>query len=358
MSSIDLRSDTVTRPDAAMYEALRKAPLGDDVLGDDPTVRALEERAAALVRKEAALLVPSGTMGNSIAIGLHARPGDEVLVEGNTHSWLFEAAGGARLWGAQLCPLQGRNGVVPLEALRGAVKPDDVHLPRTRGLILEQTANLAGGVVLPLEYLRSVRLWTEEVGLRFHLDGARIFNASVASGVPVADYAACADTVMFCLSKGLGAPAGSILAGPADLIKEARRLRKVLGGGLRQAGILAACGLHALEHNVAGLAQDHAHARAFAEGIRARGIPGVEVAPPETNMVYLSLPGGGAPEHQALAGALRERGVLALAVLGRSVRFVFHRDVSPGAASQALLATVEALHSLRGARVGPPGGAS
>ncbi|MBN1442447.1 MAG: low-specificity L-threonine aldolase, partial [Planctomycetes bacterium] len=289
---IDLRSDTVTRPDAAMREAMARAAVGDDVLGDDPTVQALEERAARITGKEAALFVPSGTMGNSIAIAVLTRPGDEVILESQCHSFNFECGGAARLWGVQTRPIAGERGQIPLEAIEAAIRPeDDIHEPRTRLVILEQTSNVAGGCVLPLEYLRSVGALCRKRGLAFHIDGARVFNASVASGVEVAEYAAAGDTVMFCISKGLGAPVGSLLAGSRELMEEARRIRKLLGGGLRQAGVLAACGLHALERNVERLAEDHRHARELADLIAPLAARGLEVTPPETNMVYLSWPG-------------------------------------------------------------------
>ncbi|MBI4606964.1 MAG: low-specificity L-threonine aldolase [Planctomycetes bacterium] len=349
MPPIDLRSDTVTRPDEAMYEALREAPLGDDVFGDDPTARRLEERAAELLGKEAALFVPSGTMGNSIAIAVSTRPGDEAIVEASAHSVLFEVGGAARLWGVQMLPLAGEGGAVPVEAIRAAVKPRDIHIPRTRLVILEQTSNLAGGRILPLPYLREVGELRRELGLGFHLDGARLFNAAVATGVPARDFAACADTVMFCLSKGLGAPAGSVLTGPRAAIDEGRRVRKLLGGGLRQAGILAACGLHALERNVARLAEDHANARALAEAVRAAGIPGVEATPPDTNMVYVRVRGAGPEDYRRRVQDLRERGVLALAVLGKALRLVFHKDVTAEEGRRAARVLLEVLAAAPGA---------
>jgi threonine aldolase len=329
---IDLRSDTVTRPDAAMYEALRAAPLGDDVFGDDPTVKRLEEKAAAILGKEAALFVPSGTMGNSIAMAVAARPGDEVIIEASAHSFHFEVGGAARLWGLQLLPLEGEGGAIPLERIRAAARPPDIHQPRTRMLILEQTANLAGGRVLPVAYLREAGKAAREMGIHFHLDGARIFNAAVASGTPAREHAAPADTVMFCVSKGLGAPAGSLLAGPAALIAEGRRIRKLLGGGMRQAGVLAACGIHALERNVERLAEDHDRARALARAIEARAIHGVRVEPPETNMVYVRIEGAGPDRYRKVIEGLAAEGILAVAVRGLAIRLVYHRDISAEAA--------------------------
>lgn len=344
---IDLRSDTVTLPDEGMYLAMCRAPLGDDVFEDDPTTRQLEDRAAEVLGKEAALFVPSGTMGNSIAIAVLSRPGDEVIVEAAAHSYNFEAGGGARLWGVQMRPLESERGQIPLERIRGALRPRDIHLPRSRLLILEQTNNLAGGSVLALEYLREVQALCRENELAFHLDGARIFNASIAASVPVSAYASCADSVMFCFSKGLGAPVGSVVAGTSDFVREARRVRKLLGGGLRQAGVLAACGLHALEHNVSRLADDHARARRLADALRDAELPGLEVVPPETNMVYLRRVGGRPADYQNLLKAIRQSGVLAVSILGQAVRFVFHKGITEEDADEATRRILEALRGFR-----------
>jgi threonine aldolase len=332
---IDLRSDTVTRPDAPMLEAMVRAPLGDDVFGDDPTAQELETLSAGLTGKEAALFVPSGTMGNAIAVGVHCRPGDEVVLEALCHTYNFECAGSARLWGVQAVAIPGERGQIPLERLARAVRPDDVHLPRTRLVVLEETANIPGGCVLPLEYLREVGAFCRARGLRFHLDGARIFNASVASGVPVREYAACADSLMFCVSKGLGAPAGSLVAGDRGFIQEARRLRKLLGGGLRQAGILAACGLYALRHNVERLADDHRRARELAASLAPLAARGLDVSPPETNMVFLRWPGSDPERYARTTRELAADGVLAVGLRERGIRLVFHKDVDDEAAARA-----------------------
>ena len=342
---IDLRSDTVTVPDEGMYHAMRTAPLGDDVFEDDPTVKRFEDRAAELLGKENALFVPSGTMGNSIAIAVLSRPGDEALIEASAHSYNFEAAGGACLWGVQMRPLESDRGQVPLEALQSALRPEDIHLPRTSLLILEQTNNLAGGSVLPLEYLLEARSFCREHHLAFHVDGARIFNASVASGIPVSDYADCADSVMFCISKGLGAPVGSVITGSSNFIREARRVRKLLGGGMRQAGVLAACGLYALDHNVTRLAEDHDHARNFAAAIQEAELPQLEIVPPETNMVYLRYRDGSPETYRNLTTALRNVGVLAVSILSRGTRFVFHKGIAPDMAEEAQRRAVKALRA-------------
>jgi threonine aldolase len=324
---VDLRSDTVTRPDAPMLEAMVRAPLGDDVFGDDPTVQELEVEAAAVTGKEAALFVPSGTMANSIAVSLLTQPGDEILIEASCHTYNSECAGAAQLWGVQARPLPGLRGVVPLAAIEAAIRPADIHVPRTSLVVLEQTSNISGGCVLPLDYLESVGTFCRARDLSFHLDGARIFNAAVASGVPVSRYAAPTDTVMFCVSKGLGAPAGSLLAGTRDIISRARKRRKLLGGGMRQAGILAACGLFALRHNVERLRDDHRRARELSAALAALVPRGLEIEPPETNMVYLRWRGDDPARYPNFVRALREEGVLAVALGDRGVRLVLHKDI-------------------------------
>jgi threonine aldolase len=333
--AIDLRSDTVTRPDAPMLEAMVAAPLGDDVFGDDPTVQELEALAVEVCGTEAAVFVPSGTMGNSAAIGVHCRPGDEVVLEALCHTFNFEQAGAARLWGVQSVSIPGERGRIPIERIRSSVRHDDVHLPRTRLVVLEQTSNMAGGCVLPLDYLREVGEFCRESGLRFHIDGARVFDASVASGVPVSDYAACADSMMFCVSKGLGAPAGSVLVGGQEFIREAHRLRKLLGGGLRQGGILAACGVHALRNNVERLADDHRRAHAFAERLGSLSDRGLEISDPETNMVFVRWSGDREDRYPTAAAQLAEQGVRAVGLPQRGIRFVFHKDVDEESAQRA-----------------------
>lgn len=316
---IDLRSDTVTKPTAAMRAAMAAAEVGDDVFGDDPTVNALQDRVAAELGKEAALFMPSGTQSNLTAVLCHCERGDEFIVGQHAHAYKYEAGGAAVLGSVQPQPLeQGADGTLALDAIAAAIKPDDLHFARTRLLALENTW---GGRVLPAAYVAEATALARRHGLATHLDGARLFNAAVASGVPAAEIARHFDTVSVCFSKGLGAPVGSALVGPRALIDRARRWRKMLGGGLRQAGVLAAAALHALDHHVQRLAEDHAHARRLAEGLQ--GLPGVTVALPQTNIVFVQL----APEKAAGAvDRLAAAGVLCTGLY--QLRLVTHLDVS------------------------------
>ncbi|HEY7725117.1 MAG TPA: GntG family PLP-dependent aldolase [Anaeromyxobacteraceae bacterium] len=332
MRTIDLRSDTVTRPTPAMREAMARAEVGDDVYGEDPTVIGLEERVAALLAKEAAIFVPSGTMANQIALGLLAGPGDEVICDEGAHCANFEGGGMAALWGAQPRTLRGDRGILGAAQVEAAVRAENDHLPRTRAVVVENTHNRGGGAVWPLDAVRAVGAAAARRGLAVYLDGARLLNAVVASGVPARDYAGPATLASICLSKGLGAPAGSVLAGPRELVRRARRLRKRLGGGMRQAGVLAAAGLHALDHHVARLAEDHEAARAFAQVVLGAG---AEIAfPVETNMVFAAFPGRVAVE---LVGRFRAAGVLCNAEGSRPdlLRFVTHLDAPLPAAVEA-----------------------
>jgi threonine aldolase len=316
---IDLRSDTVTRPTAAMRAAMAAAEVGDDVFGDDPTVNALQERIAALLGKEAALFVPSGTQGNLCALMSHCQRGDEVLVGQQAHTYRWEAGGAAVLGSIQPQPLPNQaDGTIRLEDIEAAIKPDDAHFARTRLLALENTW---AGHVLPLAYLEAAAALARRLGLATHLDGARLFNAAVASGVPARTIAQHFDSVSVCFSKGLGAPVGSALAGPRDFIARAHRIRKMAGGGMRQAGVLAAAALYALDHHIARLADDHAHAQALADGLQ--GLPGVTVQPPQTNMVFVDL----APAKAAgAAERLRAAGVWCTGT--SRLRLVTHLDVA------------------------------
>jgi len=329
---IDLRSDTVTRPSRGMREAMAIAEVGDDVFGEDPTVRALEERVAALLGKEAGLFVPSGTMANQVALGVLARAGEEVICHEAAHVAGYEGGAPAALWGIQLRPVAGARGILTPAAVAAAIRPEADWFPRTRAVAIENTHNGAGGTVWTLGEVREIGRLAVGRGLALYLDGARLLNASAASGVAPRDYAEPATLASLCLSKGLGAPVGSVLTGPGERIREARRLRKRLGGGMRQAGVLAAAGLYALEHNVARLADDHANARRLALALGE--LPGWTVAfPPETNLVYLRLSGLAATE---AAERLRTKDVLCGPAGPDLLRFATHLDVSAEDVEEAI----------------------
>jgi len=332
---VDLRSDTVTRPTPAMREAIARAEVGDDVFGDDPTVIALERRVASLAGKPAALFVPSGTMGNQLAVHCLTRPGDQIVLETESHIFLYEQAGVAASSGCLVFRVAATRGVIAPEALEPALEedPEDDHVARTTLLCLENTHNRHGGAIVPFERLRALSAWARERGLRVHLDGARLWNASVATGIPVREWATVADTVMMCFSKGLGAPVGSILVGPAELVQRARRVRKRWGGGMRQAGLLAAACLHALDHHIERLADDHRRARALAAGWRA--VPGVRVAEPDTNIVLAELEHP-ALERGAVLEALEARGVRLIGFGARRVRAITHLDVDDAGIARAI----------------------
>ena len=314
---IDLRSDTVTRPTPAMRQAMLAAELGDDVYGEDPTVTRLEQRLAGDLGLEAGLLVPSGTMSNLLGLLAHCERGDEYLVGQQAHTYKYEGGGAAVLGSIQPQPIEmAADGSLDLDLVRSYIKADDFHFARTRLLALENTMH---GKVLPLTYLAAARAFTREHGLALHLDGARLYNAAVKLGVPAREISQHFDSVSVCLSKGLGAPVGSVLCGDAALIAKARRWRKVVGGGMRQAGILAAAGLHALDHQVERLAEDHAHAAQLGTALAELGY---QVEPVQTNMVYLAL-GDEAPALQAF---LAERDIR-ISPAPR-LRLVTHLDVS------------------------------
>lgn len=318
--TVDLRSDTVTRPSEGMIRAMARAEVGDDVLGDDPTVRRLEEVGAERMGKEAGLFVPSGTMGNQVAVRGHTVPGDRVLAAEQSHVVAYEAGAPAVISGVLVSTIPARNGLLDPEDVERAIPPDDVHFAPATLLCVENTANRGGGTVYPLERLDALARVASGRGLATHLDGARIFDAQVASGVAAYRIARDYDSVCFCLSKSLGAPVGSVLCGPADWIARARRTRKMLGGGMRQAGYLAAAGLYALEYNVERLAEDHERARRLWSGLKDAGW---SVARPETNMVYVIVPG--APEVERRLAA---EGVLAKATAPDRIRLVTHLDLS------------------------------
>jgi threonine aldolase len=327
---VDLRSDTVTRPSAGMRRAMSDAEVGDDVFGDDPTVDRLQALLAEMLGFEAGLFMPSGTQSNLAALMAHCQRGDEVLVGQNAHTYRYEGGGAAVLGSIQPQPLENEpDGSIALERIAAAIKPDDPHFARTRLLALENTI---GGRVLPLPYQHAATGLAHERGLATHLDGARLFNAAIALGVAPREVAAGFDSVSVCLSKGLGAPVGSLLLGSRDLIGRAVRARKMLGGGLRQAGVVAAAGIYALEHNVARLSDDHANAQRLVEGLRS--IEALRVDGPHTNMLFVTVP----PERlAALDSFLRVRGILILARLP-TVRLVTHLDVDAAGVERATAA--------------------
>jgi threonine aldolase len=337
-SLIDLRSDTITKPTPAMRQAMAAAVVGDDVFGEDPTVRELEAETAALLGKEAALFTVSGTMANQLAIRSHTESGDEILVEANAHVYYHEAGAPAALSGVSCRCLQGERGVFTGPDVEAALRPEDSHFPRTRLVCLENTHNRGGGKIWPLERIEEVAGAARRHGLQLHLDGARLWNAAVATGIAEKQWAAPFDTVSVCFSKGLGAPVGSALAGSKALLARARRFRKMFGGGMRQAGIIAAGALFALRNHRARLAVDHANAKALAEGIsRCKGF---EVTPREveTNMVRFRLPGVPAAE---VVERLRARGVLALAADRLTIRAVTSLMVSEQDISRAVKAIAQ-----------------
>lgn len=339
MPPIDLRSDTVTRPSPGMRSAMANAEVGDDVYGEDPTVQRLERRVAEMLGKERALFVPSGTMANQLALLLHTRPGDEVVIGEGTHCALFESGAAAALSGVQLA-VAGRGGLFDAAELEAAIQPDAYWLPRTSLVVVENTHNRGGGRVFPLDRLTRVSELARARGLAVHLDGARLWNASAASGVALADWARRADTVSVCFSKGLGAPVGSALVGPAELLTRALRLRRMLGGSMRQSGVLAAAALHALDENLPRLAEDHAKAQLLAQGLA--GVEGcrVDARAVETNIVNIELVG---PSADAVIALAKDKGVLVGSIARATLRAVTHLDVSLEATKRAAALLAEAI---------------
>ena len=338
---IDLRSDTVTRPTAGMLEAMQQAHVGDDVYGEDETVNALERKLAALFGVDAALYCPTGTMSNQLAVRVHTQPGDEVICSEIAHLYLDEGGGIACHSGASVRLLGGSRGRFTAADVRDNINDrDDLHVPQTRLVAIEDTVSLGGGVCWELSEIERIRAVCEQQALALHLDGARLFNALAARRESPAQYGRMFDTVSICLSKGLGAPVGSVLLGSAPLIARARRWRKTMGGGMRQAGYLAAAGIYALDHHVERLALDHRKARVVAE-VLAKQAGVAELLPVETNIVIFRLePAIAAPAFLRQLGA---RGILALAVRPQTIRFVFHLDIS----DSQVEAVIDALRSLR-----------
>lgn len=326
-SIVDLRSDTVTKPSAAMREFIANAPVDDDVIDVDPTVDRLQRLTADLLGKEAAVFMPSGTMTNQVGVRIHCKPGDEFLCESGCHIYNYEQGAFAQLSGVVARTVPGNAGVLHVDQLRGMIRPENEHLVRTRLVCLENTHNRGAGRVQPYENVVDICEWAHDAGLRTHLDGARLFNAVAATGISAADWSLHFDTVSVCFSKGLGAPVGSALAGPADMMREARRHRKLFGGGMRQAGVIAAGALFALENNLERLADDHANAQILAAAIR--DTDGLSLDPPhvDTNIVIFRVEAELGTAVRFVA-ALEQQGVRSLAIGPQQARLVTHLDVN------------------------------
>jgi threonine aldolase len=332
---IDLRSDTVTKPTLEMRRAMMEAEVGDDVYGEDPTVNRLEQRAAEITGTEAALFVPTGTMGNTIAVKLHTEHGQEVICDSRSHLLDYELAMTAWFSGCLVRPIHTEHGILTWDAVKPHVRPLGAHWAPTGLIEIENTHNMAGGTVYPLRTVREIADGAHELGMKVHMDGARVFNAASALGVPVREVVAPVDTVMFCLSKALGAPAGSMLAGPADLIGKGRLYRKRLGGGMRQVGVLAAAGLIALEETPKRLFEDHCNAKFLAEGLsRLRGVA-IDPAKVATNIVVFDVSGTGLASAE-ISTRLKNAGVLINGINPRQMRAVTHYDVTREDCAQAL----------------------
>jgi threonine aldolase len=331
---LDFRSDTFTKPTAAMREAMANAEVGDDVFEEDPTVKALEDKTAALFGREAALFVPSGTMANLIGLALHCERGDEVIMERRTHSFAHEVGGGAALLGVVFNTLDSPDGIMTVEQVQAAIRTENVHHPISRLVIIENTINLAGGRVVPLQRIQQFREMTLKRNMRLHMDGARIWNASIASGVSFHDYAATVDTLSCCLSKGLGCPVGSLVIGDKSQMDKARWLRKMLGGGMRQTGFLAACGIHALDNHIFRLKEDHQQAKDLAEGLKQVLDARYEVQNPETNILLIRT--DSEETTTSTLSAWAKQNVLALPLNDTTIRLVTHLGVPPDGGKEAV----------------------
>lgn len=332
---IDLRSDTVTKPSPAMRDAMARASVGDDVYGEDPTVNRLQEMAAGLLGKKTSIFVPSGTMANQLSIRAQAQPGQEVIVESTAHIVRYEQGAAAALSGVQLHWVRGERGLLTAEHIETAIRPKDPHTIPTALICIENTHNSGGGSIYPLATIEAIRSVAQRHGIPMHLDGARLFNAVVATGIPAADYAQHFETVSVCLSKGLGAPVGSLIAtSDLTLLDKLRRFRRMYGGAMRQAGILAAAGIYALEHNMARIAKDHLHAKRFAQILHE--IPAVSVNPAhvETNIIVFDVKENGRTPVEIVAD-LKQAGVLINAIGRRTFRAVTHLDISGEAIEEA-----------------------
>lgn len=324
---IDLRSDTVTKPSKAMRQAIAEAEVGDDVFEDDPTVKKLEEMVAELLGKEKALFVPSGTMANEVAIKSWTKPGDEVILEEDSHIYNYEVGAPSVLCGVQLNALKGKRGVLTAQQILDHIRPQDIHIPPTTLICLENTHNRAGGTIYPIEEIKKIRKATKPFGIKMHLDGARLWNATIATGIPLDKYARYFDSVSVCLSKGLGAPIGSVICGSSDFIQIARRNRKMFGGGMRQVGIIAAAGIYAIENNFNRLIEDHRNAKALAQGLSKIPKISVDSESVQTNIVVIDIKKSGMEVAKALE-KLKEKNVLAVPFGKTQIRCVTHLNVS------------------------------
>ncbi|HTK82059.1 MAG TPA: low-specificity L-threonine aldolase [Bacteroidota bacterium] len=324
---IDLRSDTVTKPSRAMLDAMMNAEVGDDVFGEDPTVNKLQERVAEMFGKEAALFVPSGTMGNEVCIKVHTQPGDEIILEQESHIFVYETGAPVLLAGVQMNTIPGKRGVLTPEQISAAIRPKAYYLPQTKLICLENTHGRSAGSVLPLDSISAVRELAQREHIAMHLDGARLWNASVASGIQPKEYASFFDSLSVCFSKGLGAPVGSIIIGSKPFIEQARRYRKAFGGGMRQAGILAAAALYALDHHIGRLAEDHAKARYLFDELKAVQRLRIDPSEVQTNMVFIDIAQTGKSQAEVM-DLLKLNGILVTPERHSSIRAVTHLDVS------------------------------
>lgn len=320
---IELRSDTFTKPSIQMRQAMSQAEVGDDVWGEDPTVNLLQKKCAELTGTEAALFVTSGCMANQLSIKCHTEPGDEIICERDSHIFMYENAGASFISGVQIMPLKGYRGVLDVSEVKSAVRPGWYHFPKTSLICIENTHNRAGGTIYPMDEIKTLSSFARDSKIKFHLDGARIFNASVETGISIREYASYFDSISFCFSKGLGAPVGSVLCGDSDFIRKAHKYRKILGGGMRQVGIIAAGALFALEHNVDRLKDDHKKARYFAEAISKLDFIEIDLGTVQTNIVIFSVKG----DSVSFNNYLVSKGIM-VSREGNRFRAVFHLDVS------------------------------
>ncbi len=327
MKYIDLRSDTVTKPSKEMLKAMMKAKVGDDVYGEDPTVKQLQKRIAKIFGKESALFVPSGTMGNEISIKVHTQPGDEIIVEQDSHIFVYETAGPSLLSGVQMKTIIGRNGSMTAEQIKNAIRPKVYYLPNTKLICVENTHGRSGGSIIPLEDIKKIREIALNENIKMHLDGARLWNASIETGISLSEYARYFDSILVCFSKGLGAPIGSIIIGDTEFIDQAKRYRKIFGGGMRQVGILAAAAFYSIEHNIERLKEDHKKAKIFAEHLSS--IKKIQIVPKniETNMVMIDISLTGKSQAYIL-NLLKDNGLLLTPERTSLIRAVMHLDVT------------------------------